>query len=420
MGCGSKMVCKWTYKGVLEFSREQREFLSVINQDVYDGTCSEWILINQFEWYRRSFKLLSHCRQELFCLLSSATKGGIMKKIVCMLLIMLMLVGCSTSEGLNTNSLDSNQVYKIGICNYVEDASLNQIVNNIESELKNLEETYNVKFEVEIENGNGDATIINQIISNFVSRDVDMMVGIATPVALAMQSASEESGIPFIFAAVSDPVGAGLVESLDNPNSITTGTSDYLDTTAVLDMILMLNDTKQIGLLYDASQDSSTKAISDAKAYLDSKGIAYKEYTGTNTSEISLAVSSLISDGIKDVFTPTDNTIMTAELAIYEELASNGVRHFTGADSFALNGAFIGYGTNYIELGKQTADMIGDILVNDKDISSYPVKVFDDGTVTINSETCSMLGLDINEVKNILSKKFDSINEIKTAENFDD
>ena len=343
-----------------------------------------------------------------------------MKKILCMLLLLFMFVGCSTKADLNQSDLDSKQTYKIGICNYVEDASLNQIVSNIETELKDLEETYNVKFEVEVENGNGDASIINQIISNFVADKVDMMVAVATPVALAMQSVSEESGIPFVFAAVSDPIGVGLVESLDNPNSITTGTSDYLDTTAVLDMMLMLNDTKQIGLLYDASQDSSTKAISDAKVYLDSKGIAYKEYTGTNTSEVSLAVSSLISDGIKDVFTPTDNTIMTAELAIYEELASNGVRHFTGADSFALNGAFIGYGTNYIELGKQTADMIGNILVNDKDISSYPVKVFDDGTVTINSETCSLLGLDINEVERILSEKFDSINEIETAENFDD
>ena len=343
-----------------------------------------------------------------------------MKKILCMLLVLFVLVGCSGKSSSTADDQDFKQIYKIGICNYVEDASLNQIVSNIETELNDLEETYDVKFEVEVENGNGDASIINQIISNFVANKVDMMVAVATPVALAMQSVSEESGIPFVFAAVSDPVGAGLVESLDNPNSITTGTSDYLDTTAVLDMILMLNDTKQIGLLYDASQDSSTKAISDAKAYLDSKGIAYKEYTGTNTSEVSLAVSSLINDGIKDVFTPTDNTIMTAQLAIYEELASNGVRHFTGADSFALNGAFIGYGTNYVGLGKQTADMVADILVNDADISSYPVKVFDDGTVTINSETCSMLGLDINEVEKILSEKFDSINEIETAENFDD
>ncbi len=340
-----------------------------------------------------------------------------MKKVLCLLLMVFMLVGCEvTSDDTSDSGVTT---YKIGICNYVEDASLNQIVSNIETQFKQLEETYGVKFELDIENGNGDASIINQIISNFVADDVDMMIGVATPVALAMQPVSEESGIPFIFAAVSDPVGAGLVESLDKPNSITTGTSDYLDSTAVLDMIFMLDeDIDTIGLLYDASQDSSTKAIKDAKAYLDLVGIGYKDYTGTNTSEVTLAVSSLISDGIKVVFTPTDNTIMTAELAIYDSLASAGVKHYTGADSFALNGAFIGYGTNYVALGRDSADMAADILVNKKDISTYPVKVYDGGSITINKDTCNKLGLNLMTVQKTLFEKYASITVLSTAENF--
>lgn len=344
-----------------------------------------------------------------------------MKKILCLLLVLFALVGCSKNDIAEDTSENGVTTYKIGICNYVEDASLNQIVSNIQSELEELEKTYDVKFDVDVENGNGDANIINQIISNFVADKVDMMVAIATPVALAMQSASEESGIPFVFAAVSDPVGAGLVESLEKPNSNTTGTSDYLDTNAILDMIFMLDeDVDTVGLLYDASQDSSNKPIKDAKEYLDKKGVSYKEYTGTNTSEVSLAVNSLITDGVKVVFTPTDNTIMTAELAIYEELASNGVKHYTGADSFALNGAFIGYGTNYVGLGRQTGDMIADILVNKKDLSSYPVKVFDDGTITINRDTCKTLGLDLTKVQKRLLEKYTSINVLGTAESFDD
>lgn len=344
-----------------------------------------------------------------------------MKKILCLLLVLFTLVGCSENDTIEDTSENGMTTYKIGICNYVEDASLNQIVSNIQSELEELEKTYDVKFDVDVENGNGDANIINQIISNFVADKVDMMVAIATPVALAMQSVSEESGIPFVFAAVSDPVGAGLVESLEKPNSNTTGTSDYLDTNAILDMIFMLDeDIDTVGLLYDASQDSSSKPIKDAKEYLDKKGVSYKEYTGTNTSEVSLAVNSLITDGVKVVFTPTDNTIMTAELAIYEELASNGVKHYTGADSFALNGAFIGYGTNYVGLGQQTADMIADILVNKKDLSSYPVKVFDDGTITINRDTCKTLGLDLTKVQKTLLEKYSSINVLSTAESFDD
>lgn len=344
-----------------------------------------------------------------------------MKKILCLLLVLFTFVGCSENDAIEDTSESGVTTYKIGICNYVEDASLNQIVSNIQSELEELEKTYDVKFDVEVQNGNGDANIINQIISNFVADKVDMMVAIATPVALAMQSVSEESGIPFVFAAVSDPVGAGLVESLEKPNYSTTGTSDYLDTNAILDMIFILDeDIDTVGLLYDASQDSSSKPIKDAKEYLDNKGVSYKEYTGTNTSEVSLAVNSLITDGVKVVFTPTDNTIMTSELAIYEELVNNGVKHYTGADSFALNGAFIGYGTNYVGLGQQTGDMIADILLNKKDLSSYPVKVFDDGTITINRDTCKALGLDLTKVQKTLLEKYTSINVLSTAESFDD
>lgn len=175
-----------------------------------------------------------------------------------------------------------------------------------------------------------------------------------------------------------------------------------------------------IGLLYDMGQDSSTSAIEEAKAYLDEKGVAYKEYTGTTVDEVSLAVDSAIADGVTAIFTPTDNTIMTAELSIYEKLAEAKIPHFTGADSFALNGAFLGYGVDYANLGSQTADMIYDVLANGKDPASLPVKTFDNGTATINTDICEALGYNFDEI----SKKYEpfcqAIKEIKTAESFED
>lgn len=79
--------------------------------------------------------------------------------------------------------------------------------------------------------------MLNQIIANFMADKVDLMIGVATPVAVAMQAATEGTDIPVVFAAVSDPVGAGLVESLEAPGANITGTSDYLDTDAILDLI---------------------------------------------------------------------------------------------------------------------------------------------------------------------------------------
>lgn len=99
---------------------------------------------------------------------------------------------------------------------------------------------------------------------------------------MRMQTATEDSQTPVVFAAVSDPIGAGLVESLEAPGSNVTGTSDYLDTAAVMKLIFAADpDASKIGLLYDAGQDSSTAAIASAKAYLDENGIEYVEHTGS-------------------------------------------------------------------------------------------------------------------------------------------
>ena len=161
-------------------------------------------------------------------------------------------------------------VYKIGICNYVDDASLNQIVENIQSRLEELGTENGVTFEVSYDNCNADAAVMNQIIENFIADDVDLMIGVATPVAMQMQAATEDNQIPVIFSAVSDPEGAGLVASMDAPGANITGTSDYLDTDAILNLIFTADpEAKTIGLLYDQGQDSSARPIQMAKDYLD-------------------------------------------------------------------------------------------------------------------------------------------------------
>ena len=233
-----------------------------------------------------------------------------MKKIICTLIALAMLLSLTAAFAEDTS-------YKVGICNFVDDASLNQIVDNIIARLDAIGEERGVTFEINYDNCNTDASVMSQIIANFIANDVDLMVGIATPVAMQMQSATEDNGIPVVFAAVSDPLGVELVDSLEAPGANITGTSDFLNTSAVLNLIFAANpDAKTIGLLYDVGQDASTTPIADAKAFLDEKGVAYKDYTGTNTSEVILAAQAAAADGVDAVFTPTDNTIMAAERSI--------------------------------------------------------------------------------------------------------
>ncbi len=313
--------------------------------------------------------------------------------------------------------------FKVGIVQYVDDASLNQIETNIEKELdaKALELGVTFDYADYTYNGQADGTVLNQIASELIADDVDIIVPIATPTAQIMQSATEDEDIPIVYSAVSDPVGSGLAESMETPGMNMTGTSDALNTRSVMDMMFSLNpDIGKVGLLYSKSESSSEQPIADAKAYLDEKGIDYVEKTGTNTDEVSTAADALIAEGVDVIFTPTDNTVMTAELSIYEKIADAGIAHYCGADSFALNGAFCGYGVDYANLGAATADMVADILVNEKDAGSMPVQTFDNGIATVNTEIADMLKISMDDVNLAFSDYCTSVVETVTAEEFED
>ena len=342
-------------------------------------------------------------------------------KVASIALALSMTLALAACGGGTRPSGDSDKTYKVGICNYVDDASLNQIVDNIKTRLADIGTEKGVTFEIDYDNCNADDAVMEQIIANFKADGVDLMIGVATPVAMKMQAATEGDKTPVVFAAVSDPVSAGLVESLEAPGANITGTSDYLDTNAIMNLIFAADpSTDKIGFLYDQGQDSSATPIAHAKEYLDSKGISYVERTGTTNEEVMLAAQALIADGVDAIFTPTDNTIMTAELSIYETLMNAGVPHYTGADSFALNGAFMGYGVDYANLGVETADMVADILLNGADPAKTAVKTFDNGTATVNTETCEGLGLDFETIKTAFAPLCTKVSTITTAESFDD
>lgn len=339
-----------------------------------------------------------------------------MKKILSMMTALVLILTSLCSFAL----AEEKTSFKIGICNYVDHASLNQIVASLKEQLAAIEAERNVTFEILDDNANADGSVMQQIISNFIAEDVDLMVGVATPVAMTMQGMTEDNGIPVVFAAVSDPLAVSLVESLEAPGANITGTSDYLNTDAIIELIFAANpDAKNIALLYDLGQDASTTPIAAAKALLDAKGVSYREYNGSNQQEVILAADAIIADGADAVFTPTDNTIMDAELAIAEKLAEAKIPHYTGADSFALNGAFLGFGVDYAELGKETANTVVEILVDGADPAATPVKTFDNGIATVNTETAEAIGIDYDAVAEAFQPFCTVVQPITTAENFD-
>ena len=145
--------------------------------------------------------------------------------LVLVFALLLMTTACGAGQTVSDASSDTQpsqtangtsgpaaepQSFRIGICNYVDDASLNQIVENIQARLEEISAEKGVQFVIDYDNCNADATVMEQIIANFQSSGTDLLVGVATPVAMRMQTATEDSQTPVVFAAVSDPVGAGL------------------------------------------------------------------------------------------------------------------------------------------------------------------------------------------------------------------
>ena len=359
-----------------------------------------------------------------------------MKKLLALMMALAMVLALAACGSTGTGSAKSaadgsgsaaagnadGKTYKVGIVNWVDHASLNQIIENLEAELDRQGEAMGVTFDYQdyYDNAQADQSVLSQIGANMIADDVDIVVAVATPSAAVMKSALEDTDIPVVFSAVTDPVIAGLVDSMDAPGCNVTGTSDALNTESIMNLILAANpDCDYVGLLYDTAQDSSTQAIADAKAFLDGKGIQYIEKTGSTTGDVQLAAQALISEGVDAVFTPTDNTVMDAELSIYESFIEAGIPHYTGADSFALNGAFLGYGVVYAKLGEATGKMVVDILVNGADPAQAAVQTFDNGIATVNTETCAALNLDLDTIKQAFAPYCTSVQEITTAESFE-
>lgn len=343
-----------------------------------------------------------------------------MKKTLKTLLVATLLVASTfltaCGGGADADADANGKNYKVAIVKYVDDASLNQIEDAIETQLKAKEAELGVTFEIKKYNGQADSAVLNQIAADVVAEEVDAVVPIATPAAVLLQAATEDTEIPVIFSAVSNPVEDGLVADAQKPGANVTGTSDGIDTEAIFELMLVQNpELKKVGLLYDKGQSSSLVSIADAKAFCQAKGIEVVEKTGTNVSEVQTAADVLVAEKVDAVFTPQDNTIMQAELAIYEKFADAGIAHYTGADSFALNGALLGYGVNYINLGTLTGEMVIDIVVNGANPAETPIRKLEEGILTVNTDIAKQLNIDYN----IFADYCDELKEIQTGTDFE-
>ena len=321
-----------------------------------------------------------------------------MKKVISLILAAVMALS------LCTTAFAQKESYKIAIVQQLDHPSLDEIRTAAQARLAAIAQETGMEIEVKEFNGQNDTSILNQIGAQVVQDGYDAVLPIATLAAICMTTATEETDIPVVYAAISDPASAGLTD-LDN----VTGTSDALNTAFILDMIFNLQpDVKTVGLLYSRSETNSELPIAQAKEYLEEKGVKYIEKTGNTTDEI-LSAASELAQRCDVVFTPTDNVVMAAESAVAEILTQAGVAHYTGADSFVASGAFATCGVNYTELGEKTAEMAFQILQTGE---VPPYHVMEGGIITVNTEVAAQLSIDYAPFFDMAN----TVNEIETTQ----
>ena len=294
-----------------------------------------------------------------------------------------------TGSASAAGSAASGSAFKVAVVKQMDHPSLDEICNAVVARLEQLSSENGTPIEYEVYSGQGDETVLNQIGAQVISDGVDAIIPIATTAAQLMTVAAEETKTPVIYAAVSDPATADLLDI-----DYVTGTCDALNTSFILDMMLAQNpDTQKVGLLYSLSEPNSVTPIAEAKEYLVDKGISYEAVTANSDDEVVAAAGALIAAGVDAVFTPTDNKIQSAELAIAPDFIEAGIPHYAGADSFVRNGAFATCGVNYTLLGTETADLAYDVLVNGME-GKEDYYLSQGGIITVNTETAAAMDLD--------------------------
>lgn len=294
--------------------------------------------------------------------------------------VILSLAGCAKEE---------KKVPVVGVAQLVDQTSLNIIREAMFDEFEKLGYKDGETITIDYQNAAGKADSLHSIMSKYQGEEADAVVAIATGTAQAAQSLTDE--IPVIFSAVSDPVGAGLVEDLDNPPHNLTGTSNEMQVDQMADLIEQMSpDARIIGCLYTPGEVNGVATLNRFKKEAADRGYEIVEATGTDLTTLQQALSSL-TDKCDVLFSPNDNIVASGMSALAEMAVQADIPYYVSADSMVMDGGLAAVGIDYEQLGRETARMTVKVLEGEE-ASSMPVKVFRDDLKTyVNKNTAGRL-----------------------------
>ncbi|HFI0586628.1 TPA: ABC transporter substrate-binding protein [Streptococcus suis] len=302
---------------------------------------------------------------------------------------LLTLAACSSSS-----EQASSAVVKVGVLQYMEHESLTAAREGFVAELEANGYKEGEKLVLDYQNAQGDQANLQTISEQLIDGN-DIILAIATPSAQSLATVSTET--PIVFTAVTDPLSADLVESIEKPGGLLTGTSDQAPIDKQVELLgQAVPDAKTVGILYTTSERNSEVQVEQAKELLEKAGYKVVVKGITSTNEVQDATTSLMKD-VDALFIPTDNTVASTMTMIGELSVEHKVPVIGGSTDMVDEGGLLTYGTNYEALGRQTAKMAIKI-IEGANVSETAVEYPETVSLHVNEEMAKKLGIDTSKL----------------------
>ena len=321
-------------------------------------------------------------------------------KVVRKLLAPLLVVGILLTSLISLHQLKADKkkdVFLIGISQFITHQSLDATREGFVDELAKQGYVEGKNIEIDLQNAQGEQRNL-KTISQQLAESSDVVLAIATPSAQSLANTTQTT--PVIFSAVTDPVSAKLVESREHPGGNVTGTSDQSSDAISTQINLIkkvLPKAKTIGILYTQSEPNSVVQKDEAKRLLEEKGFTVVEKTILDSNNVKAAAESLMAE-VDMVFVPTDNIISSTMETVKQVSIKHKVPVFGGSTEMIAVGGLYNYGTNYEELGRQTARMLIRVLKGEKP-ENIAVELPEKLELHTNQEMADALGIDISKLE---------------------
>lgn len=314
-------------------------------------------------------------------------------KVLSLVLALTITALCMAGCGSSKSSSDGKKL-KIGIIQYMSHPSLDNCYKGVTEGLKSLKQDYEIDYQVgSAASADADCT---SFASNMVSGNCDMIIAIATPAAKAAYTATADTDIPVIFCAVSDPVEAKLVSSLETPGDNCSGTSDVLDLSAQVKMIKSIQpEVKKIGILYTSSEDNSVSNLKRFREVCKTENIEVVASAIQSASDVPSAAEDLAGK-VDCINNFTDNNVVNNLSVVLSAAEKHNIPVYGSEEEQVKNGCLASVSIDYVALGKVTGEMAVDAL-NGSDLSKMSVKQITDATPIINEKVLNSLSLKLPE-----------------------